>query len=72
MNEIRYTVEIADATGHTVAQMSKPEIVDKVQSSKGTWVFVNNQLVSANDLNGMEIAQDATVRLMPGLVGGNC
>ena len=48
MSEILYEVKIADATGHTVAQMTKPEIVAKATASQGTWVFVNDRLVSAS------------------------
>ena len=71
MSEILYQVKIADATGHTVAQMTKPEIVAKVAASQGTWVFVNDRLVSTEELSGMAFAATDEFKLMPGLVGGN-
>ncbi|MEJ6563271.1 MAG: hypothetical protein QNL85_06160 [Euryarchaeota archaeon] len=70
MSEILYEVKIADATGHTVAQMTKPEIVAKATASQGTWVFVNDRLVSAAELEHMELDAATEFKLMPGLVGG--
>jgi GMP synthase PP-ATPase subunit len=70
MREITYQVKIADATGHTVAQMTKPEIVAKATASQGTWVFVNDRLVSASELNSMTFEAADEFKLMPGLVGG--
>jgi len=71
MSEILYQVKIADATGHTVAQMTKPEIVAKAAASQGTWVFVNDRLVSTEELRGMAFEATDEFKLMPGLVGGN-
>ena len=65
-----YNVEIADATGHTVAQMTQEELSQKAEVSKGTWVFVNDQMVNAADLRDMKLDMDSRIRLMPGLVGG--
>ena len=71
MSEITYQVKIADATGHTVAQMTKPEIVAKANASQGTWVFVNDRLVSASELAAMTFADSDQFKVMPGLVGGD-
>ena len=70
MSEILYQVKIADATGHTVAQMTKPEIVAKATGAQGTWVFVNDRLVSAEELKTMVFQSTDEFKLMPGLVGG--
>jgi hypothetical protein len=70
MSEITYQVKIADATGHTVAQMTKPEIVTKATASPGTWVFVNDRLVSAAELAALDFEAADEFKLMPGLVGG--
>ena len=70
MSEILYQVKIADATGHTVAQMTKPEIVAKATEGQGTWVFVNDRLISVDELKGMAFEATDEVKLMPGLVGG--
>ena len=65
-----FDVEIADASGHSVVQMSQNEIAEKATQSQGTWVFVNDQLVSAADVASMNFDAGSRIRLMPGLVGG--
>ena len=65
-----FDVEIADASGHSVVQMSQNEIAEKATQSQGTWVFVNDQLVSAADVASMNLDAGSRIRLMPGLVGG--
>jgi len=65
-----FNVEIADASGHSVVQMSQNELAEKATQSQGTWVFVNDQLVSAADVASMNLDAGSRIRLMPGLVGG--
>jgi len=69
-SELKFEVEIADATGHSVVSMSKNEIVEQAQGAQGTWVFVNDQLVSTSDIADMNIEAGSRIRMMPGLVGG--
>ena len=70
MSEKKYIVEIADSTGHSVVEMTAPEIVEKATESDGSWIFVDNRLVNANELEDMDIATDSKIRIMPGIVGG--
>ena len=65
-----FEVEIADATGHTTVQMSQAEVAEKANQTQGSWVFVNDQLVSAADIADMNLDAGSRIRLMPGLVGG--
>jgi sulfur carrier protein ThiS len=65
-----FVVEIADSTGHAEAVMTQAEITEKVNSTQGSWVFVNDQLVSAADIANMNLEAGSRIRLMPGLVGG--
>ena len=69
-NEKLFEVEIADASGHSTVQMSQNEIAEKANQTQGTWVFVNDQLVSAADIADMNLEAGSRIRLMPGLVGG--
>ena len=50
MSEKKYIVEIADSTGHSVVEMTAPEIVEKATESDGSWIFVDNRLVNALSL----------------------
>ena len=68
--ELKFDVEIADASGHSTVQMSQNELADKASQTQGSWVFVNDQLVSAADVADMNLEAGSRMRLMPGLVGG--
>ena len=65
-----FEVEIADASGHSTVLMSKNEIAEKATQTQGSWVFVNDQLVSSGDIAEMNLEAGSRIRLMPGLVGG--
>ena len=69
-NNMKFEVEIADASGHSTVQMTQNELTEKVNSTQGSWVFVNDQLVSAADVANMNLEAGSRIRLMPGLVGG--
>ena len=69
-NKMKFEVEIADASGHSTVQMTQNELTEKVNATQGSWVFVNDQLVSAADIAGMNLEAGSRIRLMPGLVGG--
>ena len=65
-----FSVEIADASGHSTVQMTKNELIEKTSQTEATWVFVNDQLVNTSDIADMNLESGDRVRLMPGLVGG--
>ena len=69
-DKMKFEVEIADASGHSTVQMSQNELTEKVNATQGSWVFVNDQLVSAVDIAEMDLEAGSRIRLMPGLVGG--
>ena len=70
MSDKKYIVEIADSTGHSVVEMTAPEIVEKANESQGSWVFVDNRLVEAKEIERLDINADSKIRIMPGIVGG--
>ena len=63
-----FVVEIADSTGLSDVEMTQAELVEKVNATQ-LWVFVNDQLVSAADIAGMNLEAGSRIRLMTGLVG---
>ena len=69
-HEPTFVVQIADATGHSEVVMTQAELTQRAEGAKGTWVFVNDQLVSTGELAGMALNADSHVRMVPGLVGG--
>ena len=69
-NEIRTTVEIADASGHSALELTKAETMEVVNQNQGAWVFAGNRLVKPAELEQADWGTVGTVRLMPPLVGG--
>ena len=67
--EEKFTVEIANMTGHSVVQMTRAEIQETAKKP-GAWIFVDNTLVSADEIAKVELKQGTTLRVMPGIVGG--
>ncbi len=65
-----FEVEVADASGHSVVEMTQNELAERATSAQGTWVFVNDQLVNAADVAAMNLDAGSRIRLMPGLIGG--
>ncbi|RJU83678.1 MAG: hypothetical protein DWB99_01580 [Candidatus Poseidoniales archaeon] len=71
-DEEKFIVEIADETGHSQVEMTKPELINRASNCEGTWVFVDNRMVATADLAKTDLLGAQKVRLMPGLVGGRC
>lgn len=70
MSEIRATVEIADASGHTKLELTRAEFErDVVEQNPNAWVFVGNQLVQPAELNDVQWGAD-TIRVVPALGHG--
>ena len=70
-NEIRTTVQIADASGHAEMELTKAETMDVITQNQGTWVFAGNRLVQPAELEAANWAEVGTVQVMPPLVGGD-
>ena len=69
-NEIRTTVEIADASGHAALELTKAETMVVVNQNPDAWIFAGNRLVKPAELEQANWGDVGTVRLMPPLVGG--
>ncbi len=70
MNHV-ITVQLADKNGHSELQMSPAETVETIQqNSAGAWVYADNQLIQADQVNEENLSTVSQVRILPGLVGG--
>ena len=67
MSEKTYTVEIADATGHSVVEMTKTELIRQASNTKGSWVFVDNKMVAADELTNTNFDDAQHIRIVPAL-----
>tara|TARA_B100000586_G_C19941611_1_gene355758 strand:- start:6 stop:221 length:216 start_codon:yes stop_codon:yes gene_type:complete len=70
MDNITTTVEIADHTGHTSLQLTKPETLSRVAANEGAWVYAGNQMVQPEQLAQADWETVGTVTIVPGFVGG--
>ncbi len=68
--QLTYLTEISGACRSTF-WLTQAEIAEKaIQAPRGSWVFVNDQLVNPSDLATMNLEAGSIVRFMPGLIGG--
>ena len=70
MSEKTYIVEIADATGHSVVEMTKTELIGQATENQGSWVFVDNRMVAADELAGTDFDVAQHIRMVPALQAG--
>ena len=64
-----FTVQITDATGHSVCEMTKEEIATSAKESNN-WVFVDGQMVAASAIADTDLSQATEIRMTRPLVGG--
>ena len=64
-------VQIADKFGHTSAMMTREETLEAIEDNEGSWVFNGSgQMVQPQQLAETDWDTVGTVRIVPGLVGG--
>ncbi len=63
-------IEIADKTGHQTLMLSPEQAQEFVEQQDNKWIFVDNMLVRESDLHTVNWSETDSVRVMPGLVGG--
>ena len=64
-----FTVQITDATGHSVCEMTKEEIASSAKEGNNR-VFVDGQMVASSAIAETDLAQAADIRITRPLVGG--
>ena len=57
-----FTVQITDATGHSVCEMTKEEIASSAKEGNN-WVFVDGQMVASSAIAETDLAQAAEIRI---------
>ena len=61
------TIKIADATGHQELMVDNKEAEALINKNRDMWIFVDNQLIDADNINYEEVE---AIEIMPALVGG--
>tara|TARA_Y100001954_G_C15445410_1_gene423699 strand:- start:344 stop:562 length:219 start_codon:yes stop_codon:yes gene_type:complete len=71
LSAITTLVQIADKFGHTSAMMTREETLEAIEDNEGSWVFNGSgQMVQPQQLAETDWDTVGTVRIVPGLVGG--
>jgi hypothetical protein len=63
-------VQLADKTGHTQMMLSPAQTVETIQNNSGAWVYADNRLVQADQVDEANLSTVSSVRILPALVGG--
>ena len=64
-------VQLSDENGHTELMMSPAETAEVIQeNSVGAWIFADNAMVNADQLDEANLSSVSSVRIVPSLVGG--
>tara|TARA_A100001037_G_scaffold13876_1_gene12759 strand:- start:187 stop:405 length:219 start_codon:yes stop_codon:yes gene_type:complete len=64
-------VQIADKTGHTEMMLKSPaDTAELIQQNSSAWVYADNLLVQPSQMNEENLSTTSSVRILPGLVGG--
>ena len=70
MSDKKFTVHVAYKRGHKQQLMAREDIVEMVSTNENTWVFVDSQMVSVEELETIELNDATEIRINPGMVGG--
>ena len=71
MSDKKFTVHVAHEKGHKQQLMAREDIVEMVSTNENTWVFVDSQMVSVEELENIELNDATEIRINPGMVGGS-
>ena len=64
-------VQLSDENGHTELMMSPAETAEVIQeNSVGAWIFADNAMVNADQLDEANLSTVSSVRIVPSFVGG--
>ena len=69
--EHQITVQIADIHGFSQYMLNPAETTEMLQNlGEGTWIYADNQMIQADQVNEDNLSTTSTVRILPALVGG--
>tara|TARA_B100000519_G_C13802348_1_gene231804 strand:- start:198 stop:413 length:216 start_codon:yes stop_codon:yes gene_type:complete len=68
--EHKIKVQIADLDGEQIVMMSPAETAATIQQNSSAWVYADNSMVQPNQIDEASLSTVSSVRILPGLVGG--
>ena len=70
MSDKKFTVHVASERGHDAILVTREDVIQMMSENENTWVFVDSQMVSAEELENIELNDSTEIRINPGMVGG--
>lgn len=61
---------IQNETGHTELQLDNSEVIEQIDTHPTHWVFVDDVMVSRENINEINWDEVSEVQLTPAIVGG--
>ena len=70
MSDKKFTVHVASERGHDTILVTREDVIQMMSENENTWVFVDSQMVSVEELENIELNDATEIRINPGMVGG--
>ncbi len=70
MSDKKFTVHVASERGHDAILVTREDVIQMMSENENTWVFVDSQMVSVEELESIELNNSTEIRINPGMVGG--
>jgi archaellum component FlaG (FlaF/FlaG flagellin family) len=70
MSDKKFTVHVASQRGHDTILVTREDVIQMMSENENTWVFVDSQMVSVEELENIELNDATEIRINPGMVGG--
>ena len=61
---------VQNETGHTELQLASSEVIEQIDTHPTHWVFVDDIMVSRENINEINWDEVSEVQLTPAIVGG--
>ena len=64
-------LRILNETGHTELEMASSEVIEQIDAHPTHWLFVDGEMISREQVSGINWDEVTSVDLTPAIVGGN-
>ena len=71
MSDKKFKVHVASKNGHDTILVTREDVIQMMSENENTWVFVDSQMVSVEELEHIELNDSTEIRINPGMVGGS-
>ena len=71
MSDKKFTVHVASQRGHDTILVTREDVIQMMSENENTWVFVDSQMVSVEELETIDLNDANEIRINPGMVGGS-